>query len=107
MPEKTKPTSERARKDPEAILVKLFGSTSRARILTFLCSHSGASFYQRQIMFETGLSLQAAQRELANLVDIGIVNMRQTKNRAYYEMNAKSAFFKPLIEICGSWLQDG
>jgi len=58
-------------------------------------------------MFETGLSLQAAQRELANLVDIGIVNLRQTNNRAYYEMNAKSLFFKPLIEICGLSSQDG
>ncbi len=88
--------------DKEEKLVKLFGSTSRARILDFLCSHSGESYYQRQIMHETGLSLQAVQRELGILADLGIIKKRETHSRVYYHLNSSSPLFRPLIEICGS-----
>jgi hypothetical protein len=51
-------------------LVRLFGSTSRARILALLYTNIGRTFYQREIIYETGLSLQATQRELSNLVEL-------------------------------------
>ncbi len=60
--------------------------------------------YQREIMYETGLSLHPTQRELENLLDLGIVKKRETRNRVYYEVDAHSPFFKPLSEICkASW----
>jgi hypothetical protein len=86
--------------DPEQILSRLFGSVSRARILLFLLSHAGRTFYQREIMFETGLTLHPAQRELKNLYDLGIVKQRETLNKVYYEIDPHSPFFKPLSEIC-------
>jgi hypothetical protein len=46
--------------------------------------------------------LQPAQRELANLLDLGIVKKKETRDRVYYEINALSPFFKPLCEICES-----
>jgi DNA-binding transcriptional ArsR family regulator len=95
---KRKPSSE---KD----LVKLFGSVSRARILCFLYAFPGQSFYQREIMFETGLALRAVQRELANLAVLEIVKTQRTHNRVYYELNHASAFFRPLGEILGSATQ--
>jgi len=85
----------------EGELVKLFGSTSRARILTLLYAYDGKTFYQREIMFETGLSLQATQRELNNLVDLGIIKKEETQNRIYYRINENSPFFKPLRTLCG------
>jgi len=88
--------------DPEGKLIKLFGSTSRARILNFLSKNSGQSFYQREIMYETGLSLQTIQRELENLVDLGILRKQETKARVYYEIDSTSLFFKPLMKICES-----
>jgi predicted transcriptional regulator len=84
----------------EEALIKLFGSTSRARILVFLFSNPSHAFYQREIVFETGLSLQAAQRELGNLVELGIVKKNETNSRVYYQINSSSPFLKPLIEIC-------
>jgi hypothetical protein len=67
---------------PEAdeILAKLFGSVSRARIIQLLVSQVGRAFYQREIMFETGLSLHPTQRELQNLIDLRIVKKRETKD---------------------------
>jgi hypothetical protein len=50
--------------DSDEILLRLFGSVSRARILEFLVSQAGRAFYQREIMYGTGLSLQPTQREL-------------------------------------------
>ena len=81
-------------------MTKLFGSVSRTRILELLLPNSGRTFYQREIIFETGLSLQPTQRELANLLDLGIVKKRETRDRVYYEINTLSPFFKPLCEIC-------
>jgi predicted transcriptional regulator len=51
-------------------------------------------------MYETGLSLQAVQRELSNLVDLEIIKKRETNARVYYEINTSSLFFKPFAEIC-------
>jgi len=86
----------------DAILTKLFGSVSRARIIELLVSQVGRVFYQREIMYETGLSLHPTQRELENLIDLRIVKKRETKDRVYYEIDTHSPFFKPLSEICKS-----
>jgi hypothetical protein len=88
--------------DPVEILTRLFGSVSRARILQFLLSHAGRAFYQREIMFETGLTLHPAQRELKNLCELRIIKRRETLDKVYYEINPLSPFFKPLCEICES-----
>jgi predicted transcriptional regulator len=84
----------------EEAIIKLFGSISRARILVFLLSHTDQAFYQREIVFETGLSLQAVQRELGNLAELGIVKRNETNSRVYYQISSSSPFLKPLIEIC-------
>ena len=88
--------------DSDEILSRLFGSVSRARILELLISQVGRAFYQREIMYETGLSLQPTQRELKNLFDLGIIKRRETADKVYYEIDTLSLFFKPLREICRS-----
>jgi len=88
--------------NPDERVAKLFGSISRARIIELLVSHADRAFYQREIMFETGLSLHPTQRELENLVGLEIVKKRETNDRVYYEINTCSPFFKPLCEICES-----
>jgi len=87
--------------DPEGVLTKLFGSISRARILALLISRAGQQLYQREITYEIGLPLQPVQRELQNLLDLGVVKKVSTLNRVYYEINTRSPFFRPLREICG------
>jgi len=65
----------------EEMTVKLFGSTSRPRILSLLLGHPQQTPYQREIMCETGLSLQTVQRELESLSRLGILKKRETKGR--------------------------
>ena len=86
----------------DELLVKLFGSVSRARIIELLFSQVERAFYQREILYETGLSLHPTQGELENLIDLGIIKKRETKDRVYYEIDTYSPFFKPLCEICES-----
>ncbi len=86
--------------DADEVLSRLFGSVSRARILQLLVSKAGRTFYQREIMFETGLSLQPTQRELKNLFELGIIQKRETADRVYYEVDSSSLLFKALVELC-------
>ncbi|MGB9630222.1 MAG: hypothetical protein ACPL6D_16325 [Thermodesulfobacteriota bacterium] len=92
--------------DPDEMMVRLFGSVARARIIELLVSQVGRPilrpFYQREIMYETGLSLHPTQRELENLIDLGIVRKRETRDRVYYEIDTHSPLFSPLREICAS-----
>jgi predicted DNA-binding transcriptional regulator len=84
----------------EEMAVRLFGSTSRPRILNLLLGRPEQAFYQREIMYETGLSLQTVQRELENLFRLGILKKRETKARVYYQVNSTSPWVRPLREIC-------
>jgi predicted transcriptional regulator len=90
-----------SRAEPEVLLIKLFGPVSRARILTLLVSRPGQQLYQLEIMYEIGFPLQPVQRELKNLVGLGIVTKTKTLNRVYYQVDIKSPFFRPLQKICG------
>jgi predicted transcriptional regulator len=85
--------------DDDERLVRLFGSTSRPRILGLLLADTGKALYQREIMYETGLSLQAVQRELHNLVTLGILKREEIDARVYYQIDPTSPLFKPLKEI--------
>jgi hypothetical protein len=58
--------SSKNRDEREGLAVRFFGSISRARILSFFFDHPQQAYYQREIMYETGFSLQAVQRELEN-----------------------------------------
>jgi predicted transcriptional regulator len=87
------------RNHKEEMMSRFFGSVARPRILSLLLSHPRQEYYQREIMYETGLSLQAVQRELENLLQLGILKKQMTKGRVYYQADAASSWFKPLQEI--------
>ncbi len=85
-------------------LAKLFGSISRVRILAILFRRPYQPLYQREVMYETSLSLQTVQRELRNLIELGILKRHSTNQKVYYQISSTSSFFKPLKEIFGSGL---
>jgi predicted transcriptional regulator len=89
------------RSAPEEGLVRLFGSISRVRILALLIGSPGRRLYQREITYEIGFPLQPVQRELKNLVVLGIVKRIESHNRVYYEIDVSSPLYVPLKEICG------
>ena len=94
---------EKNRDNKEEVMVRLFGSKSRPRILGLFLSNPQRTFYQREIMDETGLSLQSVQRELGNLFRLGILERQETKARVYYRIDSVSPWFRPLREIFESF----
>jgi predicted transcriptional regulator len=85
----------------EENLVRLFGSISRVRILALLIGSPGRQLYQREIMYEIGFPLQPVQRELRNLVALGILKRIETRNRVYYEIDRSYPLYESLKEIFG------
>ena len=76
----------------EEMTAKLFGSTSRPRILSLLLNHPQQTFYQGEIMYETGFSLQRVQRELENLTRLRILKKLETKAVVYYQIKWRKTF---------------
>ena len=77
------------------------GSLTRVRILLFLLEQKDQKVYQRQIMYETGLSLNPVQRELVNLTSLGILVKEKTRSHVYYSLNQASPLLNNLAGIIG------
>ncbi len=60
-------------KPGEFRIEQLFGSRTRARLLTLFLENSDRAFYVRELTRRIDAQLNAVRRELKNLVDVGIV----------------------------------
>lgn len=80
-------------------LYTLFSSTARVKLLELLLNNPSQRFYQREISQRTGLPIQAVQRELKKLTDIGLVTSFSEGNRIYYRINRNYYIFKELKSI--------
>ena len=73
----------------------LFGKV-RSSVLALLFCHCEKSSYFREIERTVGMGRGAVQRELENLVNVGMIVRRKQGNQVYYQANAKSAIFSEL-----------
>ncbi len=64
---------EVAAKPGEFRIEQLFGSRTRARLLTLFLENADRSYYVRELSRRIDAQLNAVRRELKNLVDVGIV----------------------------------
>lgn len=76
----------------------LFGKV-RLSVLALLFCHSDKDFYFREIERSVDMGRGAVQRELANLVNVGLVVRRKRGNQVYYQANSKSAIFSELKSL--------
>lgn len=76
----------------------LFGKV-RNSLLALLFCHSDESFFFHQIVRVTGLGQGAVQRELAHLVNVGLVIRKKEGNQVYYRANAKAPTFPELKSL--------
>lgn len=70
-------------------------------------SNPNRSFYVREITRKIDEQINSVRRELANLLNIGIIVSENTNNRLYYEVNQKFTYYSPLSEIFGAGAGDG
>lgn len=80
---------------------QLFGSKTRVKLLQLFYGNPNRSFYVREITRKIDEQINSVRRELANLLNVGIIYSENTNNRLYYEVNQKYEYYKPLSEIFG------
>ena len=84
------------------MIEQLFGSKTRVKLLQLFYSNPNRSFYVREITRKIDEQINSVRRELANLLNIGIISSDTNNNRLYYEVNQKYEFYKPLQQIFGA-----
>jgi hypothetical protein len=84
------------------MIEQLLGSKTRVKLLQLFLSNPNRSFYVREITRKIDEQINSVRRELANLLNIGIIVSDTTNNRLYYEVNQSYEFYQPLREIFGS-----
>ncbi len=94
---------EMAAKPGEFRIEQLFGSRTRARLLTLFLENSDRAFYVRELTRRIDAQLNAVRRELKNLVDVGVVLEvegkiipTEGKEKKFYRANMEFPLFEDL-----------
>jgi predicted transcriptional regulator len=77
----------------------LFGSKTRVKLLHLFLNNVGQPFYVREITRKIDEQINSVRRELANMLDVGIIVSESVDNRLYYQTNQKYEYFVPLRAI--------
>lgn len=83
------------------MIEQLFGSKTRVKLLELFYSNPNRPFYVREITRKIDEQINSVRRELANLLNAGIIVSENTNNKLYYEVNQSYEFYSPLSEIFG------
>ncbi len=78
------------------MLVKLFGSKLRAKVLCWLFLHPGERFFVRQLNGLLDEDSTNISRELARLEKMGILTCQKEGRQKYYQVNPKCPVFSEL-----------
>jgi predicted transcriptional regulator len=78
---------------------QLFGSKTRVKLLELFYSNPNRSFYVREITRKIDEQINSVRRELANLLNAGIITSETTNNKLYYEIDQTYEYYKPLSAI--------
>lgn len=84
------------------MIEQLFGSKTRVKLLELFYSNPNRSFYVREITRKIDEQINSVRRELANLLNVGIIVSENNNNRLYYEVNQKYEHFDPFTQIFGN-----
>ncbi len=86
------------RPEIDSLRSRLFGRV-RSSVLSLLLCRSDTSMYFREIERSVGMGRGAVQRELKNLVNIGLIVRRKQGNQVYYQANPQSPIFAELKSL--------
>lgn len=77
----------------------LFGSKTRVKLLHLFMNNPGKSFYVREITRLIDEQINSVRRELANMLNVGVIVSDNADNKLYYEVNQRYEYFVPLRAI--------
>lgn len=84
------------------MIEQLFGSKTRVKLLQLFYSNPNRSFYVREITRKIDEQINSVRRELANLLNVGIIVSDTNNNRLYYEVNQSYEYYEPFLAIFGN-----
>lgn len=77
----------------------LFGSKTRVKLLHLFLNSPGQPFYVREITRKIEEQINSVRRELANMLEIGIITSDSSDNKLYYQINQRYEYYIPLRTI--------
>lgn len=77
----------------------LFGSKTRVKLLHLFLNNPGKAFYVREITRLIDEQINSVRRELANMLNVGIIKSDNADNKLYYEVNQRYEYYVPLRAI--------
>lgn len=77
----------------------LFGSKTRVKLLHLFLNNPGKAFYVREITRLIDEQINSVRRELANMLEVGIITSHNTDNKLYYEINQRYEYYTPFRAI--------
>lgn len=77
----------------------LFSSKTRVKLLHLFFNNPGRSFYVREITRLIDEQINSVRRELANLVESGVVESKNSDNKLFYEVSRDYQFYQAFREI--------
>jgi hypothetical protein len=77
----------------------LFGSKTRVKLLHLFLNNPGKSFYVREITRLIDEQINSVRRELANMLQVGIITSDTADNKLYYEVNQRYDYYVPMRAI--------
>ena len=83
------------------MIEQLFGSKTRVKLLQLFYQNPNRSFYVREMTRKIDEQINSVRRELANLLNIGIITSDNTNNKLYYEVNQSFEHYAALSSIFG------
>jgi hypothetical protein len=77
----------------------LFGSKTRVKLLHLFLNNPGKAFYVREITRLIDEQINSVRRELANMLEVGIITSDSSDNKLYYEINQRYEYYVPFRAI--------
>jgi hypothetical protein len=77
----------------------LFGSKTRVKLLHLFLNNPGKAFYVREITRLIDEQINSVRRELANMLEVGIITSDSSENKLYYEVNQRYEYYVPFRGI--------
>ena len=77
----------------------LFGSKTRVKLLHLFLNNPGKAFYVREITRLIDEQINSVRRELANMLEVGIITSDSADNKLYYEINQRYIYYVPFRAI--------
>lgn len=77
----------------------LFGSKTRVKLLHLFLNNPGQSFFVREITRKIDEQINSVRRELANMLEVGIIVSDSSNNKLYYQVNQRWDYYLPFRTI--------